>query len=72
MVSYRRIFEWVNDNCVTGIGGDNGGHYIKFVLWDKQATSNQHVAFEILIPSAHSCTLSNEHQVILGYTRALT
>jgi len=51
---------------------DNDGHYIKFGLWEQQATSNQHVAFEIRIPSAHSCALSNEHQVILGCTRALT
>jgi hypothetical protein len=58
--------------CVAGIRGDNDSRYIKFGLWEQQATSNQHVAFEILISFARSCALSNEHQVILGCTRPLT
>ena len=58
--------------CVAGMHGDNDGQYIKFGSQEQKATSNHHVAFEILTPSVRSCALSNEHRVILRCTRSLT
>lgn len=45
--------------CVAGMRGDNDGHYIKFGSWEQETTSNQHVASEILIRSAHALSLMN-------------